>query len=153
MRGWGRVRRGDTCIRKGPRDESYISGAFMRNQTIWFSQPGRLPPGPLDPFTATSVKNATGLHSLTRKRRKRDLVFCHSALPTATQLQDACSIDLPDSEEELGQGTHPSFRSVFRSTSRSKTQYHSSFVCQVGAVIGGPRRLSTASRTWSSCAE
>src|SRR5207248_4851145 len=56
---------------------------------------------------------------------------------TAIQLQDACSIDLPDSEEELGQGKTSSFRSVFRSTRRSEPQYHSSFVCQDGAVMAG----------------
>lgn len=62
---------------------------------------GSEPSGSMGPFSPRLMDHSTELQSLTRKRG------CDpesaSALPRHTRLQDACSIDLTYSEQELDQ--------------------------------------------------
>src|SRR6266516_5121103 len=78
-------------------------GPCMRSSIMWSTEPDALwHNGPV--LTATDGSKAVELHSLRRKQRGRGPGLLVRVLPRHTQPQDADSIDLTYSVEELDQG-------------------------------------------------
>ena len=102
MRGWGRVRRWEWNVyERAPEMNRTSLRPDMRKLRLWRTE--SVPSGSMGPFSPQPMHKS---HRAARSHAQAAGVrpgVCVSALYRHTRLQDAYSIDLPDSEKELDQ--------------------------------------------------